>query len=351
MKHTFIKGNDAIICGALCAGCRAFFGYPITPASEIAHDAMKYFPMAGALALQAESEVAAINMLYGAGAGGTAAMTATSGPGFSLMQEGISYMAAARIPGVIVDIMRSGPGLGNIGPEQGDYNMAVHGGGHGHYHNIVFAPASVAEMFSMTIAAFEATFKYHTPACILADAFIGQMMETIALPEDLPDACDVPEIKFPYQNGVTGNAETRGHVISSLELIPQKLHEKNDERFADYGIMQNELPESEIDGTEDADIVLVAYGICARIARDAVEKTRQNHQSVTLFRPKTLWPFDEKALLKVTQKASKIIVVECSRGMMQNDIERFCGRSRVSGVFADGGIIPTSEQIQLAIDN
>ena len=351
MKHTFIKGNDAIICGALCAGCRAFFGYPITPASEIAHDAMKYFPMAGALALQAESEVAAINMLYGAGAGGTAAMTATSGPGFSLMQEGISYMAAARIPGVIVDIMRSGPGLGNIGPEQGDYNMAVHGGGHGHYHNIVFAPASVAEMFSMTIAAFEATFKYRTPVCILADAFIGQMMETIALPEDLPDACNVPEIKFPYSNGVTGNADTRGHVISSLELIPQKLHEKNEERFADYKIMQNELPESEIDGSEDTDIVLVAFGICARIARDAVEKARENHQNVTLFRPKTLWPFDENALLKVTQKASKIIVVECSRGMMQNDIERFCGRSRVSGVYADGGIIPTSEQIQLAIDN
>lgn len=345
MKRSFIKGNDAIICGALCAGCRAFFGYPITPASEIAHDAMKYFPAAGALALQAESEVAAINMLYGAGAGGTAAMTATSGPGFSLMQEGISYMAGARIPGVIVDIMRAGPGLGNIGPEQADYNMAVHGGGHGHYHCIVYAPANVGEMFSMTIAAFKAAFRYHNPVCLLADAFIGQMMETIDLPDDLPDPGQIPENLFPFENAVTGNAETRGHVISSLELIPEKLHQKNEDRFAAYEAMARDLPESEIYGDEDAETVVVAYGICARIAKDAVDKARDSHRRVALFRPKTLWPFDENELNAATRNASKIIVVECSRGMMQNDIERLCGRTRVCGVYADGGVLPAYDAI------
>ena len=345
MKRSFLKGNDAIICGALYAGCRAFFGYPITPASEIAHDAMRYFPMAGALALQAESEVAAINMLYGAGAGGDAAMTATSGPGFSLMQEGISYMAAARIPGVIVDIMRSGPGLGNIGPEQADYNMAVHGGGHGHYHTIVFAPASVEEMFSMTIAAFQATFRYLTPACVLADAFIGQMMETIELPDDLPLPGEVPQNKTPFKNAVTGTAQTRGNIVSSLELIPSRLHQKNDERFAVYDAIEREMPASHIDEMEQADIVVVAFGICARIAMDAVANARAQHLRITLFRPKTLWPMDTANLLRVTQNASKIFVVECSRGMMQNDIERYCGRERVRGIYMDGGLIPTSEQI------
>ncbi|MBQ1925533.1 MAG: 4Fe-4S binding protein, partial [Proteobacteria bacterium] len=185
-QRAFLKGNDAVVCAALAAGCRAFFGYPITPASEIAHDAMAMIPKAGGIAIQAESEVSAINMLYGAAAVGSRAMTATSGPGFSLMQEGISYMASARLPGVIVNVMRAGPGLGNIGPEQGDYFMATRGGGHGHYHTPVLAPANVSEMFSLTYQAFDIAFQYRTPVIVLADAFIGQVMETIDLPNPLP---------------------------------------------------------------------------------------------------------------------------------------------------------------------
>ncbi len=341
MKRAFIKGNDAIICGALCAGCRAFFGYPITPASEIAHDAMLYLPAAGGIAIQAESEVAAINMLYGAGAAGTAAMTATSGPGFSLMQEGISYMAAARLPGVIVDIMRAGPGLGNIGAEQGDYFMAVHGGGHGHYHLVVYAPASVEEMFSMTRAAFLASFRFKTPACVLADAFIGQMMETIDLPDDLPNENDVAQNRYPLENAVDGTEKTMGHVVSSLELVHARLHAKNDERFADYDEICKSLPEAEIDEQKQAEIVVVAFGICARIAHEAVQTARKSGLRVTMFRPKTLWPFPEKELISVSQNVHKILVVECNRGMMQEDIERFVGHERVVGLHTDGGLIPS----------
>ncbi len=351
-RLAFIKGNDAVICGALSAGCRAFFGYPITPASEIAHDAMKRFPEAGALALQAESEVAAINMLYGAGASGTPAMTATSGPGFSLMQEGISYMAAARLPGVIVDVMRSGPGLGNIGPEQADYFMAVKGGGHGHYHNIVLAPASVQEMFSMTAFAFEAAFRWQMPVIVLADAFIGQVMETIELPEKIPASDDVPCSRFPMNRAVDGTSQTAGNVISSLELVPPKLHVKNDERFAQYDDVIQNLHEAEVDicdGNEPARMLVVAFGICARIAHEAVNLARNKGLRVSMFRPKTLWPFPENELERAASGVERVLVVECNRGMMQEDVERFLGRKRVRGFHIDGGIIPTVAELFNAI--
>lgn len=351
-RKAFIKGNDAVICGALSAGCRAFFGYPITPASEIAHDAMKRFPEAGAVAIQAESEVAAINMLYGAGACGTPAMTATSGPGFSLMQEGISYMAAARLPGVIVDVMRSGPGLGNIGPEQADYFMAVKGGGHGHYHNIVFAPASVQEMFSMTAFSFEAAFRWQMPVIVLADAFIGQVMETIELPEKLPSAEDVPSCRFPMTRAVDGTVQTAGNIISSLELDMPKLHVKNDDRFAQYDDIMENLHEAEVDlcdGNEPAQMLVVAFGICARIAHEAVKMARNQGIRVSMFRPKTLWPFPEKELETASNGVERVLVVECNRGMMQEDVERFLGRKRVSGFHTDGGIIPTVAMLLDAI--
>ena len=237
--RAFMKGNDAIVAGALAAGCRAFFGYPITPASEIAHDAMQLFESAGALAIQAESEIAAIHMLYGAGATGTMAMPATSGPGLSLMQDGLSYMAAAQIPGVVVDIMRAGPGLGNIGPEQSDYAMIVRGGGHGEYHIPVLAPASAREMFDMTREAFRIAFEYRTPVCILADAFIGQMMESLDIPEMLPAASDIASAQFPFEARVDATPQTSGHIISTLDLIPESLAKKNDARFAHYDAMKS----------------------------------------------------------------------------------------------------------------
>lgn len=346
MKRAFMKGNDAVVCGALAAGCRAFFGYPITPASEIAHDAMSAIPNAGGIAIQAESEVAAINMLYGAGACGMPAMTATSGPGFSLMQEGVSYMAAARIPGVIVDIMRTGPGLGNIGPEQGDYVMAVHGGGHGDYCVPVFAPANVSEMFEMTRNAFRAAFEYRSPVIVLADAFIGQMMEIIDLPDALPAIDQTPAAMFPFEDAADGREQTCGHIVSSLELNAAVMAQKNKARFEAYRKMEAIADAEYFPQNGALDLLVVAYGICASVARAAVDDARTNRASVGFFKPKTLFPFDENAFSAIACRAQCILVVECSRGQFARDIERFAGRSKVCLLHRDGGIIPTREEIR-----
>ena len=360
MKRAFLKGNDAVIAGALNAGCRAFFGYPITPASEIAHDAMKAFPQAGALAIQAESEVAAINMLYGAAATGTPAMTATSGPGFSLMQEGISYMAAAQLPGVIVDIMRSGPGLGNIGPEQGDYFAATRGGGHGHYHTPVLAPASVGEMFELTQAAFEIAFKYKTPVIVLADAFIGQMMETLEIPDTLRDANNTPDKCYPLENAVHGDDNTFGHIVSSLELVPEKLHLKNDNRFKIYTDIENEFPPefmSQIDFSDEADCdtLVIGFGICARMAHEAVIQARKAGKNIGFFRPRVLWPFPQKQLMSCIDRIKHIVVVECNRGQMLEDVERIVYSYRnciqIQTIQMDGGLIPTTDMILQSLLN
>lgn len=349
MKRAFMKGNDAVICGALAGGCRAFFGYPITPASEIAHDAMRIFPKIGGIAIQAESEIAAINMLYGAGAGGDAAMTATSGPGLSLMQEGISYMAAARIPGVIVDIMRAGPGLGNIGPEQGDYQIAVHGGGHGHYQTPVLAPASVQEMFDMTRQAFEIAFQYRTPTFVIADAFIGQMMETIRMPETMPAREQTAAARYPFTEAADGTPGTRGNVVSSLELDCSKLYEKNNRRFQNYDAMAQNLQRAEIspvctDSRHDA-IIVIAFGICARLAHEAVRHANSRGAHAILFRPLTLNPFPLRLLTPLLTSNTQCLVIECNRGMMQADIERITPRSNVCGMHRDGGILPSVEEI------
>ena len=357
--RAFMKGNDAIVAGALAAGCRAFFGYPITPASEIAHDAMQLFESAGALAIQAESEIAAIHMLYGAGATGTMAMTATSGPGLSLMQDGLSYMAAAQIPGVVVDIMRAGPGLGNIGPEQSDYAMVVRGGGHGEYHIPVLAPASAREMFDMTREAFRIAFEYRTPVCILADAFIGQMMESLDIPETLPAASDIASAQFPFEARVDATPQTSSHIISTLDLVPESLAKKNDARFAHYDAMKSiarfeytefspNCPSDEAPNAIHADIdtLVVAFGICARIAREAAQQAANAaHKRFAVLRPQTLWPIDGDAWHPYIERARKICVVECNRGMMRADLARFIDETRMYGICRDGGIVPTVEEI------
>ena len=354
-----MKGNDAIVAGALAAGCRAFFGYPITPASEIAHDAMQLFESAGALAIQAESEIAAIHMLYGAGATGTMAMTATSGPGLSLMQDGLSYMAAAQIPGVVVDIMRAGPGLGNIGPEQSDSAMIVRGGGHGEYHIPVLAPASAREMFDMTREAFRIAFEYRTPVCILADAFIGQMMESLDIPEMLPAASDIASAQFPFEARVDATPQTSGHIISTLDLIPESLAKKNDARFAHYDAMKSiarfeytefspDCPSNEAPNASHADIdtLIVAFGICARIAREAAQQAANAAQKrFAVLRPQTLWPIDGDKARPYIERARKICVVECNRGMMRADLARFIDETRMYGICRDGGVVPTVEEI------
>ena len=239
--------------------------------------------------------------------------------------------------------MRAGPGLGNIGPEQGDYWQATHGGGHGQYHTPVLAPASVQEMFEMTRDAFRIAFEYATPVIVLADAFVGQMMESVNLPDDLPDADDIDAICASFKNTIAGDAETMGRIASSLELTPAKLHEKNDARFADYERMLT-LAAAQTDTDPDADLVVIAYGICARIAHNAVFRARELGRRVSFLRPKTLWPWPKDELLRIAPNG-KILVIECSRGMMAEDVARFAGQERVCGLYTDGGLIPESADI------
>jgi 2-oxoisovalerate ferredoxin oxidoreductase alpha subunit len=333
------KGNVAIIKGAILAGCRSFYGYPITPASEIAEAAALYIPQVGGTFLQAESEVAAINMVYGAAAAGARVMTASSGPGLSLMQEGISYLAGAELPCVIVDVVRGGPGLGNIAPEQSDYFAMVKGGGHGNYRNLVLAPASVQEMADLTVLAFELADKYRNPAIILADGFIGQMMEPLDL--------EFREIVAPEKPwAVKGTPETRKNLISSIFLEPDDLEDHQRHLEAKYRRAQQQEPRWELYDADDADILLVGYGITSRILRSAVEEARAQGLRVGLFRPITLWPFPGEALAKAAANVHQVLVVELSNGQMVEDVRlSLNGRVPVSFYGRTGGNVPSVEEI------
>lgn len=308
----FVKGNEAVVIGALYAGCDVYFGYPITPASEIAHAAAKWFPSVGREFLQAECETASIYMVYGAAAAGRLSMTATSGPGMSLMQEGVSYMAGANLPGVIVNIMRAGPGLGNVYPEQGDYNQAVKGGGHGNYQCLVLAPASVQEMCDLTIRAFELSFKYLTPAIVLADGLQGQMMETLVLPER--------ELPKPDTSAWAVHADqaTRKNLITSIYLDAPAQEAHNLRLQAKYATMKADA-QHETYLCDDADIVLVAYGTSSRIARTAAEALRADGIKAGVFRPITLAPFPATGLCE-TLAGRKALVVELSAGQFYDDV-------------------------------
>ncbi len=262
------KGNVAVIKGAVLAGCRAYYGYPITPASEVAEAAALYFPEVGGTFVQAESETASINMVYGAASAGVRVMTASSGPGLSLMQEGISYLAGAELPCVIVDVMRGGPGLGNIAPEQSDYFAMVKGGGHGNYRNLVVAPASVQEMADLTILAFELADRYRNPAIVLADGFVGQMMEPLDL--------EYREILAPEKPwAVKGTAETRKNMVSSIFLEADALEEHQRRMEAKYIRAQQSETRWEEYRTEDAELIVVGYGIVSRVLRSAVDEARK----------------------------------------------------------------------------
>jgi len=323
MATQLIKGNTAIVIGAMYAGCDCYFGYPITPATEILHEASKYFPMAGRKFVQAESEEAAINMVYGASATGHRVMTASSGPGISLKQEGISFLAGAELPCVLVDIMRAGPGLGNIGPEQADYTQLVKGGGHGNYRNIVLAPNSVQEMCDFTIKAFELADKYRNPIIVLADGVLGQMVEPLQFPENISKHSINPSW------AVCGNKETKNNLVTSIFLDFDQLEDFNFDLQHKYNTIKENEVEFEEYAMEDAEIILVAYGISSRIARSAVEKTRKHGIKVGLFRPKTLFPFPENALKKIAEKRQcTFISVEMSNGQMMEDIILAIGCSR-----------------------
>lgn len=335
----FVKGNEAIVIGALYAGCDAYFGYPITPASEVAHTAALHFPAVGKVFLQAECETASINMMYGAAGAGKLCMTASSGPGISLMQEGISYMAGAELPGLIVNVQRAGPGLGNVYPEQADYNQAVKGGGHGNYHCIVVAPGDVQEMCDLTITAFQLAFKYRNPAFLISDAILGQMMESMNLPETEWKKPDVTSW------AVEGNLKTKENLITSIYLNAPEQEKLNQKLQAKYDDIQKEaLWESYL--VDDAEIVLTAYGSSSRVSRSAVDDLRQQGIKAGLFRPKTLFPFPEEQLRAAT-KGKKLLVVELSSGQYRDDVAFHLGidRHNLPLVNRMGGMLLSVEDV------
>jgi 2-oxoisovalerate ferredoxin oxidoreductase alpha subunit len=333
------KGNVAIVKGAVLAGCRAFYGYPITPASEIAEAAAEFIPQVGGTFLQAESEVAAINMVYGASSAGQRVMTASSGPGLSLMQEGISYMAGSELPAVIVDVVRGGPGLGNIAPEQSDYFCVVKGGGHGNYHNIVVAPASVQEMCDLTMLAFDLADRYRNPAIVLTDGFVGQMMEPLDI-----TAAEAPQPEKPW--AVKGTKETQKNLITSIFITPDELEAHQRKLEAKYKMARELEPRHETYYADDAEVLLVGYGIVSRVLRSAVEHARQHGLRVGLFRPITLWPFPAKALAEAASRVRTVLAIELSNGQMVEDVRlSLDGRVPVEFYGRVGGNVPTVEEV------
>jgi pyruvate/2-oxoacid:ferredoxin oxidoreductase alpha subunit len=339
MAKQLVKGNEAVVIAALLAGCRSFYGYPITPASEIAEAAARYFPLVGGTFLQAESEVAAINMVYGAAAAGQRTMTASSGPGLSLMQEGISYLAGAELPCVIVDIMRGGPGLGNIAPEQSDYHQMVKGGGHGNYRTIVLAPNSVQEMCDLTMLAFDLADRFRTPVIVLADGFIGQMME----PVEFPSTAIVPE---PPEWAVCGNAQTRSNLITSIYLAPEELERHIHHLEQKYARARHSVLLYEKYKAEDAEIITVGYGIVSRILKTAVDGARAQGVKAGLFRPITLWPFPAEPLSVLADWAHCFLTVELSTGQLVEDVRLAIEGERPVLLYSRfGGIVPTAEEL------
>jgi pyruvate/2-oxoacid:ferredoxin oxidoreductase alpha subunit len=308
------KGNVAIVKAAVLAGCRAYYGYPITPASEIAEYAALLIPEVGGTFLQAESEVSAINMVYGAASAGQRVMTASSGPGLSLMQEGISYIAGSELPCVIVDVVRGGPGLGNIAPEQSDYFCCVKGGGHGCYRNIVLAPGSVQEMFDLTVLAFDLADRYRNPVIIMTDGYVGQMQEPLEI--------TLRDIEPPAKEwAVKGTPETKKNFISSIFLESDELEAHVRKLEGKYQLAQELESRSENYLTEDADIILVGFGIVSRVLRSTVDQLRAQGVKAGLFRPITLWPFPTRQLQETAKYAHSVMVVELSTGMMIEDVK------------------------------
>ena len=339
MQKQLTKGNEAIVKAAVLAGCRAFYGYPITPASEIAEAASLYLPRAGGVFIQAESEVAAINMVYGAAAAGVRAMTASSGPGISLMQEGFSYLAGAELPCVVADIMRAGPGLGNIAPEQGDYNQIVKGGGHGNYRTLVVAPDSVQEMADLTTLAFDLADRYRNPVVVAADGFIGQMME----PVEFATRATLPP---PPEWSVRGTAETRKNLVHSIFLEPDNQERHIRKMEEKYKLAERTEVRFESWRTDDAEIILVGYGIVGRILKATVELARARGIAVGLLRPITLYPFPAQKLRELAKHARAFAVVEMSTGQMVDDVRlSLAGSAPVEFFSRVGGNAPSAEEV------
>ena len=343
-EKVLMKGNEAIAEAAIQAGCRHYFGYPITPQTEIAAYMAKRMPLIGGTFLQAESELSAINMVYGASSAGRRVMTSSSSPGISLKSEGISYIAGSDLPAVIVNAQRGGPGLGGIQPSQSDYFQATKGGGHGDYHLIVYTPASVQEMAELTIKAFDVADKYRMPVMILADGTIGQMMEPVSFDFEIAEPPEKPW-------ATTGTKMDREHnITNSLYLEPSVLEQKNIERYEKYAVIEENETMVEEYLMDDAEIAVAAFGIGARVARSAVIRARKEGIKVGLIRPITVWPFPKDAFARAAEHCKNIISVELSMGQMIQDIKLATEcKVPVSLCNRVGGMIPTPDEVYEAI--
>ena len=340
-----MKGNEAIAEAAIRAGCRHYFGYPITPQTEIAAYMAKKMPKIGGVFLQAESEIASINMVYGASAAGMRVMTSSSSPGISLKTEGLSYIAGSDVPALVVNVQRGGPGLGGIQPSQADYFQATKGGGHGDYRMIVLAPASVQEMASLTIKGFDLADKYKMISMILADGTIGQMMEPITFE-------DVEATVYEKPWALTGTECKRKHnIVSSLYLKPDELERVNFERYEKYKLIEQTEAMWEEYMMDDAEICVVAFGIASRVAKNAVAEARSKGIKVGLIRPITLWPFPNAPLRAAADKVKAFISVELSMGQMIEDV-RLAAECKKPVMLCNraGGMIPTPDEVLAAID-
>ncbi len=339
-EKVLMKGNEAIAEAAILAGCRHYFGYPITPQTEIAAYMAKRMPKIGGCFLQAESEVAAINMVYGVAGTGKRVMTSSSSPGISLKGEGLSYMAGSDLPALVVNVQRGGPGLGGIQPSQSDYFQATRAGGHGDFRMIVLAPASAQEMADLTVKGFDLADKYRVTSMLLADGTMGQMMEPVELPAPVEATVEKPW-------AVTGTELRRPHnIINSLSLVPEELEKLNFERYRRYAQIEETEPMCETFLMEDAEVAVVAFGIAARVSKNAVIEARARGLKVGLIRPITLWPFPKKVLAKAADTVKHFICVELSMGQMIEDVQLATScRRPVTLCNRAGGMIPTPEEV------
>jgi 2-oxoglutarate ferredoxin oxidoreductase subunit alpha len=340
-----MNGNSAIAEAAIRAGCQAYFGYPITPQNELAeHMAEHLARRPGCTFIQAESETAAINMVYGASVAGARTMTSSSGPGISLKQEGISYLAACQLPAVIVNMQRGGPGLGSIAAAQSDYFQATRGGGHGDYRTIVLGPASVQEAADLTMQAFDLADKYLIPVMILGDGMLGQMMEPVVFTREAPE---VPPVRSNALRGARGRSS---RVVKTFTSNPAELEEINWSLFRRYQLIRKTEAAYETFMTDDAQLIIVAYGIAARIAKGAIKAVRGNGLRVGLFRPITLWPFPEDALRGFIEKVKEYLDFELNMGQMKEDVElTLAGQGQVSFYGRPGGVVPAPSEVARVI--
>jgi len=342
-RRVFMKGNEAAAEGAICGGCRFFFGYPITPQNEIPEYMAKHMPEVGGTYVQAESELAAISMVFGAAAAGARAMTSSSSPGISLMQEGLSYLSGAEIPCVVINMVRGGPGLGNIATAQCDYFLATRGSGHGDSRSLVYAPSTVQELHDLTAEAFPIAEKYRTPVMILGEAILGQMMEAV----DLRERRDPPEpTSFPWAIGGV-RRERPPRIITSLYTRHEDLEAKNREMEARYDQARREEVRWDESGADDPQIAVVAYGVVARVCRTAIERAAARGVRARLFRPISLFPFPEAPLAALAERVEQVLVVEASLGQLVEDVRLSVeGRAPVSLLTRVGGVMITPEEVQ-----